>query len=131
MAVQVQSPVDRVHEFRLHCVVFQTYQPRFRCLTTAFFFSPSTQSHRFLLPAFAASRLLPSSSTPNDYIFTMPPKKDAAAGESDALLVGFTNKETKLLAAAFVSSTAPDKFDYDIMSTLTANTAGSLKKMCT
>ncbi|CAN9106688.1 unnamed protein product [Alternaria alternata] len=59
----------------------------------------------------------------------MPPKKDAAAGESDALLVGFTNKETKLLAAAFVSSTAPDKFDYDIMATLTGNTAGSLKKM--
>jgi hypothetical protein len=61
----------------------------------------------------------------------MPPKKDAAAGESDALLVGFTNKEAKLLAAAFVSSTAPDKFDYDIMATLTGNTAGSLKKMCT
>jgi hypothetical protein len=61
----------------------------------------------------------------------MPPKKDAAAGESDALLVGFTNKETKLLAAAFVSSTAPDKFDYDTMATLTGNTAGSLKKMCT
>jgi hypothetical protein len=37
----------------------------------------------------------------------MPPKKDATAGE--ALLVGFDNKETKLLAAAFLSSTAPDK----------------------
>ncbi|KAL1800990.1 hypothetical protein ACET3X_001332 [Alternaria dauci] len=59
----------------------------------------------------------------------MPPKKDAAAGEADALLVGFTNKETKLLAAAFVSSIGPDKFDYDLMATLTTNTAGSLKKM--
>ncbi|KAG9191494.1 hypothetical protein G6011_10228 [Alternaria panax] len=58
----------------------------------------------------------------------MPPKKDATA-ESSALLVGFTDKETKLLAAAFVSSTAPDKFDYDVMATLTRNTAGSLKKM--
>jgi hypothetical protein len=46
------------------------------------------------------------------YIVTMPPKKDAAAGESTALLVGFTDKETKLLAAAFVSCTAPDKVCY-------------------
>ncbi|KAI4942579.1 hypothetical protein J4E91_009973 [Alternaria rosae] len=58
----------------------------------------------------------------------MPPKKDApAAGET--LLAGFVDKETKLLAAAFLSSTAPDKFDYDVMATLTGNTAGSLKKM--
>ncbi|KAI4930366.1 hypothetical protein J4E85_004993 [Alternaria conjuncta] len=58
----------------------------------------------------------------------MPPKKEVVAGE--ALLSGFLDKETKLLAAAFLSSTAPDKFDYDIMATLTGNTAGSLKKMC-
>jgi hypothetical protein len=38
----------------------------------------------------------------------MPPKKDApAAGEP--LLVGFTDKETKLIAAASVSSIGPDK----------------------
>ncbi|KAI4643762.1 hypothetical protein J4E93_006775 [Alternaria ventricosa] len=57
----------------------------------------------------------------------MPPKKEVVAGE--ALLSGFLDKETKLLAAAFLSSTAPDKFDYDVMATLTGNTAGSLKKM--
>ena len=39
----------------------------------------------------------------------MPPKKDATGGESNELLAGFTDKETKLLAAAFLSSTAPDK----------------------
>jgi hypothetical protein len=37
----------------------------------------------------------------------MPPKKDATVGET--ILVAFTDKETKLLAAAFVSSIAPDK----------------------
>ena len=37
----------------------------------------------------------------------MPPKKEVVAGE--ALLSGFQDKETKLLAAAFLSSTAPDK----------------------
>ncbi|KNG44427.1 DNA binding protein [Stemphylium lycopersici] len=64
----------------------------------------------------------------------MPPKKDTAGGESSELLAGFSDKETKLLAAAFLSSTAPDKthtdqFNYDVMATLTRNTAGSLKKM--
>lgn len=39
----------------------------------------------------------------------MPPKKDTAGGESSELLAGFSDKETKLLAAAFLSSTAPDK----------------------
>ncbi|KAL5116131.1 hypothetical protein ACEQ8H_006028 [Pleosporales sp. CAS-2024a] len=58
----------------------------------------------------------------------MPPKKDAAASDG-TLLAGFDNKETKLLAAAFVSSIGPDKYDYDLMATLTSNTAGSLKKM--
>ncbi|KAG9376198.1 hypothetical protein A1F94_013464 [Pyrenophora tritici-repentis] len=51
----------------------------------------------------------------------MAPKKDAPDGHSNALLVGFTDKDTKLLAAAF--------YDYDLMATLTKNTAGSLKKM--
>ena len=39
----------------------------------------------------------------------MPPKKDAAGAEGNELLIGFTDKETKLLAAAFLSSTGPDK----------------------
>ena len=39
----------------------------------------------------------------------MAPKKDAHDGESNALLVGFTDKETKLLAAAFVSYIGSDK----------------------
>ncbi|KAK1910177.1 hypothetical protein P3342_006450 [Pyrenophora teres f. teres] len=59
----------------------------------------------------------------------MAPKKDAPDGDSNALLVGFTDKETKLLAAAFVSCIGTDKYDYDLMATLTKNTAGSLKKM--
>jgi hypothetical protein len=58
----------------------------------------------------------------------MPPKKDTAVGEG--LLPGFLDRETKLLAAAFLSTTAPDKYDYDIMAEKTGNTAGSLKKMC-
>lgn len=59
----------------------------------------------------------------------MPPKKDTAGGEANELLPGFTDKETKLIAAAYLSSTGPDKFDYDHMAALTKNTAGSLKKM--
>ncbi|EUC49466.1 hypothetical protein COCMIDRAFT_84431 [Bipolaris oryzae ATCC 44560] len=59
----------------------------------------------------------------------MPPKKDTSGGEANELLVGFTDKETKLIAAAFLSSTGPDKFDYETMAALTKNTAGSLKKM--
>jgi hypothetical protein len=39
----------------------------------------------------------------------MPPKKDHAAAGADKLLVGFEDKETKLLAAAFVCCTGPDK----------------------
>ena len=39
----------------------------------------------------------------------MAPKKDAPDGESNTLLVGFTDKETKLLAAAFVSCVGTDK----------------------
>ncbi|CAO2652408.1 Nn.00g006910.m01.CDS01 [Neocucurbitaria sp. VM-36] len=58
----------------------------------------------------------------------MPPK-EAAGGEAPELLVGFTEKECKLLAAAFISSIGPDKYDYELMATLTKNTAGSLKKM--
>lgn len=39
----------------------------------------------------------------------MPPKKDTAGGEANELLPGFTDKETKLIAAAYLSSTGPDK----------------------
>ncbi|KAJ5029238.1 hypothetical protein J3E72DRAFT_408517 [Bipolaris maydis] len=59
----------------------------------------------------------------------MPPKKDTAGAEANELLVGFADKETKLIAAAYLSCTGPDKFDYDRMAALTKNTAGSLKKM--
>ncbi|OAL04853.1 hypothetical protein IQ06DRAFT_101794 [Phaeosphaeriaceae sp. SRC1lsM3a] len=60
----------------------------------------------------------------------MPPKKDTAAdGAPKQLVAGFEEREVKMLAAAFISSTGPDKYDYDLMGTLTGNTAGSLKKM--
>ncbi|KAH7066771.1 hypothetical protein BKA63DRAFT_495671 [Paraphoma chrysanthemicola] len=59
----------------------------------------------------------------------MPPKKDTNGAETIRLLNGFEDKETKLLAAAFLSSIGPDKFDYDLMAVLTGNTNGSLKKM--
>ncbi|KAF2025728.1 hypothetical protein EK21DRAFT_75694 [Setomelanomma holmii] len=59
----------------------------------------------------------------------MPPKKDTNGSDATKLLVGFDDKETKLLAAAFMSCIGPDKYDYDLMATLTGNTNGSLKKM--
>jgi hypothetical protein len=40
----------------------------------------------------------------------MPPKKDAA--DSSNLIVGFDNKECKLLAAACISMTSPDKVSW-------------------
>lgn len=39
----------------------------------------------------------------------MPPKKDTAGAEANELLVGFADKETKLIAAAYLSCTGPDK----------------------
>jgi hypothetical protein len=78
----------------------------------------------------------------------MPPKKDDAATAPGDAIAGFTSKETKMIAAAFVASTGPDKvhsspltslrarfsnaasqYDYDLFATLTGNTAGSLRKM--
>ncbi|KAF2874164.1 hypothetical protein BDV95DRAFT_324069 [Massariosphaeria phaeospora] len=59
----------------------------------------------------------------------MPPKKEVAAISGVETIAGFEQKETKLLAAAFVASIGPDKYDYDLMATLTGNTAGTLKKM--
>ena len=41
----------------------------------------------------------------------MPPKKDASA-EASHLIVGFDNKECKLLAAALLSMTSPDKVSW-------------------
>ncbi|KAL6157125.1 hypothetical protein ACJBU6_04693 [Exserohilum turcicum] len=81
--------------------------------------SPSLHSIPYIEPL-AASNL---------NIDTMPPKKDTG-GDTHELVAGFTDRETKLLAAAFLSSTAPDKYDYDLMAALTNNTTGSLKKMC-
>jgi hypothetical protein len=47
----------------------------------------------------------------------MPPKKDdgAAAAPGDTI-TGFTSKETKMIAAAFVASTGPDKVRYHALS---------------
>jgi hypothetical protein len=39
----------------------------------------------------------------------MPPKKNPAEGDQTKLLAGFEDKETKLIAAAFLSSIGPDK----------------------
>jgi hypothetical protein len=39
----------------------------------------------------------------------MPPKKNTTGGDTTKLLSGFEDKETKLLAAAFLSSLSPDK----------------------
>jgi hypothetical protein len=86
-------------------------QPRiYSLITTLLLLSFCTQL--LLTPCVYICSLIPqlhlsSASITNIYTNTMPPKKDAAAGET--ILVDFTDKETKLLAAAFVSSTAPDK----------------------
>ena len=75
----------------------------------------------------------------------MPPKESKAGG-LEYTIAGFEPRETKLLAAAFVSSIGPDKvmsgpcimftdsltrtqYDFDLFASLTGNTAGSLKKM--
>ncbi|KAH9870068.1 hypothetical protein J1614_006990 [Plenodomus biglobosus] len=72
------------------------------------------------------------SSTTEQYLSTrfyvndkMPAKKEGV----ETLLKGFEDRETKLIAAAFLSATGPDRFDFDLMATLTGNTVGSLKKM--
>ncbi|KAJ4288637.1 hypothetical protein N0V90_011874 [Kalmusia sp. IMI 367209] len=57
----------------------------------------------------------------------MPPKKDESAGTQ--AITNFNDRETKLLAAAFVSAIGPDKYDFALFASLTGNTAGSLKKM--
>ncbi|KAL5446394.1 hypothetical protein PMIN05_002444 [Paraphaeosphaeria minitans] len=59
----------------------------------------------------------------------MPPKKDESAATVGDTITGFTSKESKMIAAAFVASTGPDKYDYELFATLTGNTVGSLKKM--
>ncbi|KAF9734221.1 hypothetical protein PMIN06_004465 [Paraphaeosphaeria minitans] len=76
----------------------------------------------------------------------MPPKKDESAATVGDTITGFTSKESKMIAAAFVASTGADKvhsylhtsyglanratkYDYELFATLTGNTVGSLKKM--
>lgn len=39
----------------------------------------------------------------------MPPKKNPAAADAGEAIVGFSARDTKLIAAAFVASTGPDK----------------------
>ncbi|KAL1592240.1 hypothetical protein SLS60_011317 [Paraconiothyrium brasiliense] len=59
----------------------------------------------------------------------MPPKKDETAALSGEAITGFTAKETKIIAAAFVAGTGLDKYDYDLFANLTGNTTSSIKKM--
>ncbi|KAF1996341.1 hypothetical protein P154DRAFT_579939 [Amniculicola lignicola CBS 123094] len=59
----------------------------------------------------------------------MPPKKDTSGTASEAAIVGFDMREVRLLAAAYIASIGTDKYDYDLMATLTGYTAGSLKKL--
>ncbi|KAH6644670.1 hypothetical protein C7974DRAFT_371757 [Boeremia exigua] len=56
----------------------------------------------------------------------MPPKKDATTPDNS--IVGYDNKETRILAAAFVSSIGPDKYDFPLFAKLTGFTEGTLKK---
>ncbi|XPS75673.1 hypothetical protein M3J09_007747 [Ascochyta lentis] len=56
----------------------------------------------------------------------MPPKKEAPAADSG--IAGYDLKETKLLAAAFLSSIGPDKYDYPLFAKLSGFTEGTLKK---
>ncbi|KZM20370.1 uncharacterized protein EKO05_0006928 [Ascochyta rabiei] len=55
----------------------------------------------------------------------MPPKKDTSA---DSGIAGYDLRETKLLAAAFLSSTGPDKYNYPLFAQLSGFTEGTLKK---
>ncbi|KAF1976155.1 hypothetical protein BU23DRAFT_42092 [Bimuria novae-zelandiae CBS 107.79] len=59
----------------------------------------------------------------------MPPKKNDAVAAVPESITGFNAKETKMIAAAFVSATGLDKYDYELFASLTGNTIGSLKKM--
>ncbi|KAF1835883.1 hypothetical protein BDW02DRAFT_596973 [Decorospora gaudefroyi] len=59
----------------------------------------------------------------------MAPKKDVPEGGHTTLLTGFTVRETKFLAAAFVSSIGKDKYDWELMSSLTGNTSNTAKKI--
>ncbi|KAF2660044.1 hypothetical protein K491DRAFT_589910 [Lophiostoma macrostomum CBS 122681] len=59
----------------------------------------------------------------------MPPKKEATTGAgAEGVIKGFTEKETRLLAAAFVATDGTGKIDYKIMAELTGHTEGTLKK---
>ncbi|KAF3037001.1 hypothetical protein E8E11_005762 [Didymella keratinophila] len=56
----------------------------------------------------------------------MPPKKEAAA--PNTTIEGYDVKETRILAAAFVSSLGAGKYDWPLFAKLTGFTEGSLKK---
>ncbi|KAF2995233.1 hypothetical protein E8E13_002551 [Curvularia kusanoi] len=56
----------------------------------------------------------------------MAPKKDGI--EPAITITGYDSKETRLLAAAFVSSIGHDKYDYALMSKLTGFTESTSKK---
>ncbi|KAJ4376736.1 hypothetical protein N0V86_006853 [Didymella sp. IMI 355093] len=56
----------------------------------------------------------------------MPPKKDAAP--ANITIEGYDVKETRILAAAFLSSLGADKYDWPLFAKLTGFTEGSLKK---
>ncbi|KAF3031786.1 hypothetical protein E8E12_000280 [Didymella heteroderae] len=56
----------------------------------------------------------------------MAPKKEAAPANNT--IEGYDVKETRILAAAFVSSLGADKYDWPLFAKLTGFTEGSLKK---
>ncbi|KAF2469770.1 uncharacterized protein BDR25DRAFT_181666, partial [Lindgomyces ingoldianus] len=59
----------------------------------------------------------------------MAPKKDSASLDNVGCIAGFDARETRMLAAAYIAQTGPDKYDYNVMATLTGNTPGSLQKI--
>ncbi|KAF2196315.1 hypothetical protein GQ43DRAFT_264331 [Delitschia confertaspora ATCC 74209] len=59
----------------------------------------------------------------------MPPKNAEGAAANTTAITGFDAKETRFLAAAFVSQLGPGKFDYGLMASLTGNTKSSAQKM--
>ncbi|KAF2194876.1 hypothetical protein K469DRAFT_509480, partial [Zopfia rhizophila CBS 207.26] len=59
----------------------------------------------------------------------MPPKANPSSDGNANGIAGFDARETRFLAAAFISQIGTDKYDYQLMATLTGNTPGSLQKM--
>jgi hypothetical protein len=90
--------------FQLHC-------GRVRSQQTLTFIAATDLLFLFLLPSHSTHCLfqLQHCHLTTFSLNIMPPKKDTAGAEANELLAGFTDKETKLLAAAYLSSTGPDK----------------------